>query len=639
MKLNQPDWEGIGAKAGKYDWAAGIVSSLRSEVDVWMAAERPLPTEGAGWYHNYFCPADGTRLSFDINKPGEHVCPACGSVYSGSPYDEAWVTMFQFHLQRAVRGAAALHRITAEPAYPRFVAEVLGFYAERYADTPVHGQWAGKGKIMGQGLTEAILLLRYAEALELCRDGLDPATFDLIARKLLVAGARFIVSQGPGSVHNIPCWHNAGVGVVGLVTGEEDLVNWAVRGEFGLDRQLAEGVLVDGFWIEGSIGYHFYALDALRSLCFALGEGYADHEALLRMFLAPLDYAYPDGSLWSNNDSWHEDSLDKRAPVYEYAHHFWPRAGFGPLLAETYETEQRNSVDALLFGEPLPQPGRVVRPSRVFEPSGFGILRGGSGDTTAQATLKFGPHGGGHGHPDKLALTYFAAGRLILPDLGSPGYGVPLHTQWCRRTAAHNTVVVDETDQAPCTGRLLHFEAGPPARIDAVCEDAYDGVALRRRLLLDGSLLVDLVDVEADEGHTVDLHMHVRGRLTSPAKAPPAPALGEEPPYSLYTNVRELAEIPTLGAGWDVGDGWVFQWIPAGPAGDCVTYVADCPDNPADRMLSAIIRRTRGSAAFLSVADTGRGSAPLSSVGAERDGEAVRVTVARADGTRLRLSI
>ena len=68
-------------------------------------------------------------------------------------------------------------------------------------------------------------------------------------------------------------------------------------------------------------------------------------------------------------------------------------------------------------------------------------------------------------------------------------------------------------------------------------------------------------------------------------------------------------------------------------------HIADCPDNPADRMLSAIIRRARGPAAFLSVADTGAGGAPLRGVEAEREGEGARVTVTRADGTTLVLSI
>src|SRR3712207_8792138 len=47
-------------------------------------------SEGAGWYHDYFCPDHATELEYDPARPDAHRCPVDGRVYSGEPYDGAW---------------------------------------------------------------------------------------------------------------------------------------------------------------------------------------------------------------------------------------------------------------------------------------------------------------------------------------------------------------------------------------------------------------------------------------------------------------------------------------------------------------------------------------------------------------------
>ena len=57
--------------------------------------------------------------------------------------------------------------------------------------------------------------------------------------------------------------------------------------------------------------------------------------------------------------------------------------------------------------------------------------------------LKYGPHGGGHGHPDKNNFVLYARGKVLFPDPGTRPYGSPLHNGWDKITLAHNTLVVD----------------------------------------------------------------------------------------------------------------------------------------------------------------------------------------------------
>lgn len=119
----------------------------------------------------------------------------------------------------------------------------------------------------------------------------------------------------------------------------------------------------------------------------------------------------------------------------------------------------------------------------------------------------------GHGHPDQLSFTMYAYGCEILTDPGNPNYGLPIEPE-VRRTSSHNTICVDEKDQAGCPGsqnawittRGLDF-------VDAQCAP-YKGLVHRRQIvfLKSGSgspdywLVHDWVSGEGE--HTYDLNFH-----------------------------------------------------------------------------------------------------------------------------------
>ena len=73
--------------------------------------------------------------------------------------------------------------------------------------------------------------------------------------------------------------------------------------------------------------------------------------------------------------------------------------------------------------------GGLSRPqSGVLPHAGFAMVRSEDPlDRQSLALLKYGPHGGSHGHPDKLAVTLYARGVPAAADLGSQGYGIRLH--------------------------------------------------------------------------------------------------------------------------------------------------------------------------------------------------------------------
>src|SRR5512137_3018224 len=102
-------------------------------------------------------------------------------------------------------------------------------------------------------------------------------------------------------------------------------------------------------------------------------------------------------------------------------------------------------------------------------------------------SMKYGPHGGGHGHPDKLGFVLYGRGQVLAPDPGTANYGVPIQGGWFRTTLAHNTLVVDEDSQKAAEGKCLAFLAADG--FSAVMAEAgaiFPGVTFRRTAALIG---------------------------------------------------------------------------------------------------------------------------------------------------------
>src|SRR5690606_29303816 len=118
---------------------------------------------------------------------------------------------------------------------------------------------------------------------------------------------------------------------------------------------------------------------------------------------------------------------------------------------------------------------------------------------------EYGHYGGGHGHPDRLHINFFAGGRLWLGDPGTGWYHVP-ELAWYRSTLAHNTVTVDGLSQrANSEGQVRAFLDLPHLQaVQAEVATAYDGVVLRRTLCLLDDGYVDLFDVWADTPRVLD---------------------------------------------------------------------------------------------------------------------------------------
>jgi hypothetical protein len=169
--------------------------------------------------------------------------------------------------------------------------------------------------------------------------------------------------------------------------------------------------------------------------------------------------------------------------------------------------------------------------------------------------LEYGEHGGGHGHPDKLQLILYGLGRTLMPDLGTTGYGVPLHREWYKTTPAHNTVTIGTGSQRGTTGELIDFRTGDGwSSATARSTGAYEGWELERRVLLAEGVLVDEFALTGEAPDTLDWFTRAPGELSLSVETEP---FSEDAPNATYGYLHEMRRAATDGrweAWWDVGE-------------------------------------------------------------------------------------
>jgi hypothetical protein len=453
-----------------------------------------LPERGGQWPHWYACKKHGTRLKTE--SATRHVCPVDGEVYTGWPYDDVPLLAQHNDWAATLRDLGLAYKLSGERRFAEKAKEILLAYAATYPGYAYHDKdgktGTGGAKVGPQTLDEAVWLIPMTQGADLVWDTLSDSERAALRDGLFYPAAN-VIRQHKLGVHNIQCWKNSAVGLVALLYGDKTLLAEVFDDPTrGFQRQLMEGITDDGLWYEGAWSYHFYTMSALAPLVEAgyhaglplysgpLGERYK------KLYLAPIRMALPGGQLPAFNDSNAATAMSN--PLYETAF-----ARFAdPQLALPLTTSPRKTLPAFLAGAPsLPKHTTSPATTTDFPVAGYAYLRG----PGATLILKYGPHGGGHGHPDKLNTVFFAGGKILLDDPGTSVYGIPAHLGWYKTTLAHNTFVQNEANQKAATGKLLSLKTGngwSAALADA--GPAYEGTTLRRAAFLLGSDTAVFVD-------------------------------------------------------------------------------------------------------------------------------------------------
>src|SRR4051794_25915737 len=285
---------------------------------------------------------------------------------------------------------------------------------------------------------------------------------------------------------------------------------WREKGSRIVLEQLEFQVHRDGSHFEQSTYYHVYALDFFVLFYLLSGRPSSMVPALLRM----AEYVF-----WLLGPS-REISFFGDDDGGRLFHPYGLRNRFGRASLATCgvlfgceewlgTSEDLAEQAAWWVGPEVFQQVRqvpaVCHGNRIFADSGTLFLQN-SALSLQMDCGPFGFGGAGHSHSDTFSFTLRSADENILVDPGTYAYmGDPGDRNWFRGSRAHNTVRVNGKDQAEPQGPF-RWSSKPEVTInkwrgtadggavDAYCR--YNGIRHRRRLLLEGSSVLVLDEVE-----------------------------------------------------------------------------------------------------------------------------------------------
>ena len=343
----------------------------------------------------------------------------------------------------------------------------------------------------------------------------------------------------------------------GILLHDRDLISEALNdGDLGSVILTATGIMDDGFWHETSPSYHHYGLTQLVETAFLCEKIGIDFKNVLdqrvlegcraSFGLLSAQLGYP-----GTGDT-HQDALGNDA-LFELAVYLYNDPWCGWALRQG----SRSTYYSLAFGKGIPPHEAPPADSKLYPSSGFAALRAGDladfwGSDGLTAYLRFGPHGGWHGHKDSVQMELRAYGAEMVTDSRRASrYRDYEHYGWKRTTLAHSTVVVDKRDQEHSPeqgGDCLHFLAS--GKVSASCVEnlfVYPQTPhYRRSAVLTDRYLIDCFEVGSKYDRTYHYVLHGEGTYTSPLISREIDSLGRGHGYDFLAGIR----------GGDIVDHW-----------------------------------------------------------------------------------
>lgn len=434
---------------------------------------------------------EGVRRSVDAEIEAGIDVPVPKDLAGGYTHERHKANFF------TMQQAGVLFQITSEEKYAVYVRDMLLKYAKMFPSFgkhPAERSYA-RGKFFWQCLNDANWLVYTSQAYDCIYEWVDDKTREKLNKDLFRPYAEYISVENPqffNRIHNHSTWGNAGVGMIGLVMGDEELVRWALYGldqgvsghiakdndggsiqlkgqtEAGFLAQLDHAFSPDGYYTEGPY-YQRYAMYPF--LIFAQGLANKKPELdilnyrdglLVKAVYALINQTNVAGEFFPINDAQKGMSLASRELVnaVSMAYHY---GGMDEGLLSIIQDQGRVPLNdsglsaARSIANGKSQPYRFESLMLTDGPDGseggIGILR----SKNLTLVLKNAKHGMGHGHFDRLGFLLYDGEEEVFQDYGSArwvniehkdggGY-LKENKTWAKQTVAHNSLVINGASQ------------------------------------------------------------------------------------------------------------------------------------------------------------------------------------------------
>ncbi len=493
-------------------------------------------------------------------------------------------------------------QLTGDKKYAEKVRKILFAYVDFYPSLDFHplGLSSNPGRIFWQTLNESVFLVHTSVAYDCIYDFLSKKDRKTLEEKFFRPYADFIMTGLPhnranikmfATLNNWATWACAGVGMIGMVMGDDTLVQKALKGsdltgESGFLRQMDVLFSEDGYFTEGAY-YLRYAIWPFVTFAECLDHydpslkifGYRNG-ILLKAVDALLQMAY-EGEFMHFNDALEKGySAQELISAVDIAYHANPSDKALLWVSDTYQHKVlvSDAGFAVAKGIRNGEAKKLQLRSGYYRDGGdsnqgaFTILRPYNKKLNSAVTFKATSHGLAHGHFDRLTFAYYDAGNEIITDYGAArflnieakynGHYTHENESWAKSTIAHNTLVVDQKtyyghkwrkSQQTWPEPYYHSFREGLQMASAVERNAYPGVVYARYLVyadapfLEYPLIMDLLKVKADGPHQYDYPIHYNGHMISLSV-----------PYT-----RAVTEMKTLGSD----NGYQHLWVEAEASG------------------------------------------------------------------------
>lgn len=253
------------------------------------------------------------------------------------------------------------------------------------------------------------------------------------------------------------------IGLAGLAFGKDD---WTTLAVSTLDKQLGRQNSRDGVNLEMSLHYQTFVMEAYALMMHAMKANGIDiprrwEEMLAEMcaFVACSMYGNDACEFGDNDEGKIIDLAGGHVNHYRYVLQLCSlvlRQRF-ESFDDVSETVRWLFTDSDIAGI-IKRPKSDTTASRTFAEGGYSFLRSADGDILIgidHARLGFGSIAA-HGHADALSFQLFSDGKAVLTDPGTSLYHCGLDERdRIRRTASHNTVEINSSDQSEMLGAFL----------------------------------------------------------------------------------------------------------------------------------------------------------------------------------------
>lgn len=307
-----------------------------------------------------------------------------------------------------------------------------------------------------------------------------------------------------GGISNWTLAEMAGALYCSQALQDYERMNRFLYGIGGFTDHLSKGTLDDGWWYECSVGYNLMSAGLFSEivqscrpwginlaetwvpaqyygqvtpggkpekdgLCLDIwGPSRLNYRSITQIWDSLLPFADYRGVLFGINDS-AESKLPGISPRgyldarYDLAYYLYRKPEYADILL-TCGLADRD----LLYAVPdlAPSASKPYLSSAYADNAGAAVLRsrteGREPEKQIQAVVKYGSHGGAHGHYDRVSLlSIMRYGRSFYnPENIWYSYHTFMYKFYVQTSITHNMVVVDRKQQDPVEGRRLLFHSG-----------------------------------------------------------------------------------------------------------------------------------------------------------------------------------